>query len=164
MISTKVAQEINAQINREFFSAFLYLAMANDAMAKGFQGAAYWFTKQFEEEQEHAFKFSKYLEDRGVKVVLEAMEKPQTEWNTLMEMFKDALGHERKVTAWINDIYTLAVEEKDYATQQMLQWFIEEQVEEEASVEDVIWMLEMSEGSKGAMFMADRQLGKRVDD
>lgn len=164
MISTKMAQEINAQINREFFSAFLYLAMANEAMAMGFKGASFWFTKQFEEEQEHALKFSKYLEDQGAKVMLEGMEQPQTEWPDLMSMFKDALGHERKVTAWINDIYTLALEERDYATQHMLQWFIEEQVEEEASVEDVIWMLEMSQGSKGAMLMTDRQLGKREDD
>ncbi len=164
MISNTISEAINAQINREFFSAFLYLAMANDAMAKGFKGAANWMTLQFKEEQEHALKFSKYLEDRGAKVVLTAMEAPKTEWQDLIEMFRDALDHERKVTAWINEINALAVEEKDYATQNMLAWFIEEQVEEEASVEDAIWMLEMSSGSNGSLFMADRTLGKRKED
>lgn len=164
MISNTISEAINAQINREFFSAFLYLAMANDAMAKGFKGAANWMTLQFKEEQEHALKFSKYLEDRGAKVVLTAMEAPKTEWQDLIEMFRDALDHERKVTAWINEINALAVEEKDYATQNMFAWFIEEQVEEEASVEDAIWMLEMSSGSNGSLFMADRTLGKRKED
>jgi ferritin len=161
MISKKCAQAINTQINREFFSAFLYLAMAKDATAKGFKGAANWFTVQFKEEQEHAHRFAKYLEDQGAKVVLAAMDAPKTEWADLLEMFKDALAHENKVTAWIGEIAALAAAEKDFATQNMLQWFINEQVEEEANAHDVIWMLEMSAGSKGALFMADKQLGKR---
>ncbi|MDX9866672.1 MAG: ferritin [Kiritimatiellia bacterium] len=164
MISKKMTQEINAQINREFYSAFLYLAMAHDAMDKGFKGAANWFTIQFQEEQGHAMKFAKYLEDQGAKVKLAAMDKPKTEWKDLLAMFQDALAHEKKVTAWICGIQDLAVAEKDYATQNMLKWFIDEQVEEEASASDVIWMLEMSAGSKGALFMADRTLGKRKDD
>ncbi len=161
MVSKKVAQAINTQINREFYSAFLYLAMANDAMAKGFKGAANWFTVQFKEEQGHALKFAKYLEDQGAKVELAAIDRPRTEWSDLLEMFQEALGHERKVTAWICEINTLAIEERDYATQNMLKWFIDEQVEEEASATDAVWMLEMSAGSKGALFMADKQLGKR---
>ena len=161
MISKKSAQAINKQINREFFAAFLYLSMANDAMDKGFKGAAKWFTAQFKEEQEHALRFAKYLEDRGAKVVLSAMEAPQTEWADLLAMFQDALTHEKLVTAWINELAELAVAEKDFAMQNMLAWFINEQVEEEANVNDVIWMLEMSAGSKGALFMADRKLGDR---
>lgn len=161
MISKKNSQAINAQINREFFSAFLYLAMANDAMDKGFKGAAKWFTEQFKEEQEHALRFAKYLEDRGAKVVLSAMEAPKTEWPDLLTMFQDALAHEKKVTAWINELAELAVADKDFAMQNMLVWFINEQVEEEAHANDVIWMLEMSAGSKGALFMADRKLGDR---
>ena len=164
MISKKCAKAINAQINREFFSAFLYLAMANDAMDKGFKGVAKWFQIQFKEEQEHALKFAKYLQDQGEKVVLEAMEAPKLEWADALEMFKDALVHEKKVTAWICEINDLAIAEKDYATQNMLRWFIDEQVEEEASATDAIWMLEMSAGSKGALFMADKTLGKRKDD
>ena len=161
MISKKCAKAINAQINREFFSAFLYLAMANDAMSKGFQGTANWFNVQFKEEQEHALKFSKYLQDQGEKVELVALEGPKTEWPDVLAMFKDALVHEKKVTAWISEIAVLAVADKDFATQNMLQWFINEQVEEESNCNDAIWMLEMSGGSKGALFMADRQLRKR---
>jgi len=162
MISKKCAKAINEQINREFFSAFLYQAMGNDAMSKGFKGAASWFSVQFTEEQAHAFKFAKYLEDQGVKVELTGMEAPKNEWPDLLSMFKDALVHEKKVTAWINQIAELAVEEKDFATQNMLKWFIDEQIEEEASVSDVIWMLDMSAGSKGALYMADKTLRKRA--
>ena len=161
MIGKKTAKAINAQIGREFYSAFLYLAMANDALDKGFKGAANWFTVQFKEEQEHAMKFAHYLQEQGVKVELEGMEKPKGSWQDLLAMFKDALAHEKKVTAWINEIMTLAIDEKDYASQSELQWFIKEQVEEEANATDIIWMLEMSAGSKGALFMADKQLGKR---
>lgn len=164
MISKKTAKALNTQINREFYSAFLYLAMANDAMDKGFKGAANWFNIQFREEQGHALKFAKYLQDQGAKVELAAIAEPKTEWKDLLEMFKDALAHEKKVTAWINEINDLAVAEKDYATQNMLKWFIDEQVEEEANATDVIWMLDMSAGSKGALFMADKQLGKRGKD
>ena len=161
MISKKMAKEINAQINREFFSAFLYLAMANDAIEKGFLGTGKWMSIQFKEEQEHALKFAKYLQDQGVKVELAAMPAPKKVWKGILDMFQDALAHEKKVTAWIYGLNALATKEKDYATQSMLKWFIDEQVEEEANAADVVWMLEMSAGSKGALFMADKQLGKR---
>ena len=163
MISEKMTREINAQINREFFSAFLYLAMANDALDKGFNGTYNWMTLQFNEEQEHALKFSKYLQDRGVRVELTAMDAPKTSWNSILEMYEDALDHEKKVTAWINDLYTLALEEKDYATQNMLQWFIEEQVEEEANVSDAISQISMVQNSAGGLYNVDRQLGKRTE-
>ncbi len=161
MISKKMAQEINAQINREFFSAFLYLAMANDALDKGFLGTYKWMSIQFKEEQEHALKFSKYLQDQGEKVVLGAMDAPQTEWKGILEMFQDALLHEKKVTAWIHDLNTLAIAEKDYATQSMLRWFIDEQVEEEAQCNEAISALSMVGGSTGSLYMVDRHIGKR---
>lgn len=161
MISKKMAQAINTQINREFYAAYLYLSMANDAMDKGFKGTAKWFTIQFNEEQEHALKFAKYLQDQGAKVELAAIDAVKTSWKDILEMFTDALEHEKKVTAWISEINELAVAEKDFATQNMLIWFINEQVEEEAADADAIWMLEMSAGSKGALFMADKTLGKR---
>jgi len=164
MISKKTAKAINTQINREFYSAFLYLAMASDAMEKGFKGAANWFSIQFKEEQEHALRFAKYLQSQNVKVELAALAAPKTGWKDLLDMFKDALAHEKKVTAWICEINDLVVAEKDYATQNMLKWFIDEQVEEEANATDAIWMLEMSAGSKGALFMADKTLGKRGND
>ena len=164
MISKKMAKEINAQINREFFSAFLYLAMANDALDKGFNGTYRWMSMQFQEEQEHALKFSKYLQDQGEKVELGAMDAPKSSWNDILDMFKDALEHEKKVTAWINDLYTLALEEKDYATQSMLRWFIDEQVEEEANCNEAICALQLVGSSPGATYMQDRQFGKRKED
>ena len=161
MISKKMAQEINAQINREFFSAFLYLAMANDALDKGFNGTYQWMSIQFKEEQEHALKFAKYLQDQGEKVVLGAMDAPKTEWKGILDMFQDALLHEKKVTAWINDLNSLAIAEKDYATQSMLRWFIDEQVEEEAQCNEAISALSMVGGSTGSLYMVDRHIGKR---
>jgi len=161
MISNKMAKAINDQINREFYSAYLYLAMSSDAMDKGFKGAAAWFMVQFQEEQGHALKFAKYLQEQGAKVELAAIDAPRRTWSDLLDMFKATLAHEKKVTAAIKGLMDLAVAQKDYATQNVLQWFINEQVEEEANDVEVIWMLEMSQGSKGALFMADRKLGKR---
>lgn len=162
MISEKMAKEINAQINRELYSAYLYLAMSSDAMVKGFKGAATWFQVQFREEQGHALKFMKYLQDQNMKVDLRTVDAPKKkEWKDLLEMFKETLAHEKTVTANINKLMALAVEEKDFASQSALQWFVNEQVEEEATDTDAIWMLEMSAGSKGALFMADKKLGDR---
>lgn len=163
MISKKMAKEINAQINREFFSAFLYLAMANDAIEKGYLGTGKWMSIQFKEEQTHALKFSKYLQDQGEKVVLDAMEAPKTAWKDILDMFKDALLHEKKVTAWINDLNSLAIAEKDYATQSMLKWFIDEQVEEEAQCVEAINALSLVGPSAGSLYMVDRHIGKRED-
>ena len=161
MISKKMAKEINAQVNREFFSAFLYLAMANDALDKGYLGTYKWMSIQFKEEQEHALKFSKYLQDQGVKVELEAMEQPQKSWKNILEMFEDALEHEKKVTSWIYGLNTLAIAEKDYATQSMLKWFIDEQVEEEANCMEAISALKLNAASATASYMVDRHIGKR---
>ena len=161
MISRKMAKEINAQINREFFSAFLYLAMANDAIDKGYLGTGKWMSIQFKEEQEHALKFSKYLQDCGVKVELTAMAAPKKVWKSILEMFQDALLHEKKVTAWIYGLNALATKEKDYATQSMLRWFIDEQVEEEANCMEAISALSLVGTSAGSAYMVDRHIGKR---
>ena len=161
MISKKMAQEINAQINREFFSAFLYLAMANDALDKGFNGTYQWMSIQFKEEQEHALKFAKYLQDQGAKVELAAMEAPKTEWKDILDMFKDALLHEKKVTAWIYGLNALATKEKDYATQSMLKWFIDEQVEEEENAQNIIDNLKMIQGNGYGLYMLDKELSAR---
>lgn len=161
MISKKMATAINAQINRELYSAYLYWAMSADAMDKGFKGAANWFAVQFKEEQEHAFRFAKYLEEQGSKVELAAISGPPTTWTDLQAMFKNTLEHEKTVTAAINGLMSLAVDEKDFATQGALQWFINEQIEEEANDKDILWMLEMAAQSRGALFMVDKTLGKR---
>ena len=161
MISKKMAQEINAQINREFFSAFLYLAMANDAIDKGYLGTGKWMSIQFKEEQEHALKFAKYLQDQGVKVELAAMAAPKKVWKGILDMFQEALAHEKKVTAWIYGLNALATKEKDYATQSMLKWFIDEQVEEEANCMEAISALSLVGTSAGSAYMVDRHIGKR---
>ena len=161
MISKRMAKEINAQINREFFSAFLYLAMANDAIDKGYLGTGKWMNIQFKEEQEHALKFAKYLQDQGVKVELAALPAPKKVWKGILDMFEEALVHEKKVTAWIYGLNTLAIREKDYATQSMLKWFIDEQVEEEANCNEAISALKLNATSATATYMVDRQIGKR---
>ena len=161
MISRKMAKEINSQINREFFSAFLYLAMANDAIDKGYLGTGKWMSIQFKEEQEHALKFAKYLQDQGVKVELAALPAPKKVWKGILDMFEEALVHEKKVTAWIYGLNTLAIREKDYATQSMLKWFIDEQVEEEANCNEAISALKLNATSATATYMVDRQIGKR---
>ncbi len=164
MIDKQMAEAINRQINKELFSSYLYLAMSSDAMDKGYKGVANWMKIQGAEEQEHAERFIDYLQNRGAKVELEAIEKPQAAWNDVKTMFEDTLKHERFITASINDLGKLAKKLEDFASLEMLQWFFKEQVEEEGSVEDILWMLEMAAGSKGAMFQVDRQLGKREDD
>ena len=161
MISQAMAREINAQINRELFSAYLYLAMSADAMHKGFKGASSWFAVQFAEEQGHARKFIQYLHDQNAKVELEAIAAPKKEWKDLQEMFQATLAHEKAITSSLNKLMAQAATEQDFATQGVLQWFINEQVEEEANDNDILWMLEMSAGSKGALFMADKKLGDR---
>ena len=162
MISRKMAKEINAQINREFFSAFLYLAMANDAIDKGYLGTGKWMSIQFKEEQEHALKFAKYLQDQGVKVELAALPAPKKVWKGILDMFEEALVHEKKVTAWIYGLNTLAIREKDYATQSMLRWFIDEQVEEEESATTIIDSLKLVSGDKMGVFMLDKELATRT--
>ena len=161
MISKRMAKEINAQINRELYSAFLYLAMANDAIDKGYLGTGKWMSIQFKEEQEHALKFAKYLQEQGAKVVLQTIAAPKTLWKGILDMFQDALAHEKKVTAWIYGLNTLAIKEKDYATQSMLKWFIDEQVEEEANCNEAISALSLVGASAGSAYMVDRHIGKR---
>ncbi len=162
MISKKMAKAISTQINREFESAFLYLAMANDAADKGFSGTANWMTQQFQEEQIHAMKFAKYVQDQDQKVQLTAFSAPQTTWKSILDMFKGALAHEKKVTQWINELNTLAIKEQDYATQSMFRWFIDEQVEEEANCIEAITALEMNSDSKSATYRVDQEFGKRA--
>ncbi|MDD5706052.1 MAG: ferritin [Kiritimatiellae bacterium] len=163
-MNKKMTEAINGQINKELFSSYLYLAMAADAMDKGFKGVAHWLTIQAGEEKAHAERFTKYLYSQNAKVVLTAIEAPQTSWKDVQEMFAATLKHEQFITASINDLGKLAKSLDDFATLEMLQWFFKEQVEEEGNAQDILWMLEMAAGSKGALFQVDRKLGKRGDD
>jgi ferritin len=161
MINEKIRKAINAQINKELFSSYLYLAMSADAAAKGYKGTAKWFRVQYQEELEHALKFHDYVLEQGAVVTLEAIEKPKVAFKSLLEMFEATLKHEQFITQSLNALMDLAVAEKDYATQGLLQWYIKEQVEEEANDNDVLTMLRMAGTSAGTLLMVDKQLGKR---
>lgn len=131
MLNSKVQDAINEQINAELYSAYLYLSMAQYFEAEGLPGFANWFKVQFQEEQAHATIFMNYVNQRGGRVLLKAIEAVPTTWESSMAVFEATLVHEQKVTALINSLYTLAMNEEDYATRDRLNWFVSEQVEEE---------------------------------
>ena len=162
MLSEKLCKAINAQINAEMWSAYLYLSMSVDAAARGQKGIANWFMVQFQEEQAHAEIMMKHILARGNEVVLAPIDAVQTKWDSVLDTFKDTLTHEKKVTSLITSLYELALEEKDYAAQNMLKWFIDEQVEEEESAKDIIDQLEAVEGNKYGLLMIDKDLATRV--
>jgi ferritin len=164
MFSSKVEKAINEQIKNELYSAYLYLSMAAYFDSINLPGFAHWMRVQFAEEQEHAERFYHFVYERGGRVVLQALDQPPSEWASPLAVFEETLKHEQKVTALINDLYALAVQENDYASQVFLQWFIAEQVEEEASATQVIETLKMV-GDKGhALVMLDHQLAQRGGD
>lgn len=161
MIGKKVRKAINEQINKELYSAYLYLAMSADAELKGFKGAAKWFKIQYQEETGHAMKFMEYLLDQGAAVELGAIEKPPTTFASLLDMFEKTLKHELVVTKCINALMDLAIAENDHASRILLDWYVTEQVEEEKNDNEVITQLKMAGSSTGTLLMIDRQLGKR---
>ena len=162
MLSTKLHQAINTQINAELWSAYLYLAMSLDAEAKGYKGVANWFYVQFQEEQAHARIFMNYLNSRDAKVELLPIEGVPSEWPTILDMFKQTLQHEKKVTSLINELALIANEDRDYASINRLNWFIDEQVEEEESARDMIANVEAVEDNKYGMYMLDKELAATV--
>jgi ferritin len=161
MIGKKVQKAINKQINNELYSAYLYLAMSAEATNKGLKGAGKWFFVQYQEELGHAQKFHNYLLDQGAEAEYEAIAKPKVGFSSLLAMFEATLKHERFITRSLNDLMDLAVAEKDYASQILLQWYITEQIEEEANDNEIVAMLKMAGASTGTMLMIDKQLGKR---
>ena len=162
MLSKKLQEAINAQINAEYWSAFLYLSMSADFSAKGLPGFANWMEMQIAEEQSHGLKFLNYMLSRGAHPELRQIDKVQNTWNTPLDAFKDALAHEQVVTKLINDIYSLATQEKDYATQSMLKWFIDEQVEEEESVQAIIDTLALVGDNGYGIYQLDKELQTRT--
>jgi ferritin len=161
-MTENMAKEINKQINAEFFSSYLYLSMAAYFEGKGFGGFAMWMRSQAVEESGHAMIFFNYLRDRGADIVLDAIEKPKSEWKNALDVFKDALAHEKLVTSKINNLADIAQKEKDHATFNMLQWFIAEQVEEEANAQDIVDKLTLIGDNANGLFMMDSKLGKRA--
>jgi ferritin len=161
MINDKMQDAINEQITAEFYSAYMYLSMSAYFEAKNLHGFAKWLRVQAQEEQGHALKFYDYLIERGGRVQLGAINQPPLEWGSNLEAFQAVLVHEQKVTGMINKLYEVALKQKDYAAQVMLQWFINEQVEEEKNAGDIIEQLLMIEAHGTAVLMLDHQLGKR---
>ena len=162
MLSQKLHDAINAQINAELWSAYLYLAMSMDAEAKGYKGVANWFYVQFQEEQAHARIFMNYLNSRDAKVTLLPIEEVPATWNSVLDMYKQTLEHEKKVTSLINNLAYIANEDRDFASINRLNWFIDEQVEEEESARDMIATVEAVEDNKYGMYMLDKELAARV--
>ncbi len=164
MISPKMVKAVNGQINTELYSAYLYLSMAAYFHEKNLPGFANWLTVQFEEEQGHAKKFYKELIERGARVTLKAIDAPPVEWPSPLAAFEAVLEHEQKVAGLINNLVSLAKEEKDYASEIFLQWFVSEQVEEEAAATEIVARLKLIKDNPQGLFMIDRILGERKAD
>jgi ferritin len=161
MLGETMQTALNKQVTAELYSGYLYLSMAANFERLGLKGAAQWMRAQSKEELLHAMKLYEYVIDRGGRVTLGPIEGPPTKWDSALATFQDAYEHETKVTAMINDLVNLAIQEKDHATNSYLQWFVDEQVEEEASADEVVQKLKLV-GDGGGLFMVDRELGTRV--
>ncbi|MBN1885860.1 MAG: ferritin [Candidatus Krumholzibacteriota bacterium] len=162
MIRKKVRDAFNQQIQHEMFSAYLYLSMASYFHEQGFDGMGQWMRVQAMEEMEHAMKFFDHIHERDGKVELLAIEKPENVWASPLDAFKAALKHEQFITGKIEALVTLANAEKDYASKSMLQWFVDEQVEEESNASRNVQLLEMAGKAGHALLMIDRELGSRT--
>lgn len=153
---------LNEQINAEMWSAYLYLSMATYCHSEGKPGFANWFEVQFKEEQDHAKILYNYIVSRGGRVILKPIAEVDTEWKSMSDAFEETLKHEQVVTSLINNLYALALEEKDFATQSMLKWFIDEQVEEEENAQTLIDHLRMIKENGFGIYMIDKELAARV--
>jgi ferritin len=162
MIGKKMEEALNGQVNAELYSAYLYLSMESHFKALNLNGFANWMRVQTQEEVAHATKLYDFINERGGRVILKAIEGPPTEWDSPLAVFEAVYAHEQKVTGLINDLVDLAIEEKDHATNTFLQWFVNEQVEEESSADEMVQQLKMMDNAPGGMFMLDRELGQRV--
>ena len=162
MLKKKIEDALNAQINAEMWSAYLYLSMAAYCHAQGQPGMGKWFEVQFKEEQDHAKILFNYVISRNGKVDLRPIEAVPTEWNSILNVFESSLRHEQSITESINKLFALTSEENDYATQSMLKWFIDEQVEEEENVQTIIDNIKMIKDNGYGIYMIDKELGQRA--
>jgi ferritin len=164
MIGKSMQDAMNEQINKELFSAYLYLSMAAYFAEKNLPGFANWMRVQADEEREHAMKFFDFIQETGGRVLLKGIDAPKTDWSSSLEVAEEVAAHEAKVTASIYALYELALQEKDYPSQIMLQWFISEQVEEEKNAGEIVTTLKLIEDRGTAVLMLDHQLAKRKAD
>lgn len=162
MLSEKMQDALNEQINAELWSAYLYLSMGMQFENNGMAGVANWFKIQFKEEQAHAEIFMNYINQRGGRVILKAIDAVPTEWATPLEAFKATLEHERKVTAMINNLYSIAEAEHDYATRDRLTWFVNEQVEEEENAQILIDKFTLIGNDGMGLYMLNQELAART--
>jgi len=156
-----MSEALNDQIQYELYSSYLYLSMAAHFDGENLPGFAHWMKVQTDEERAHAMKFYEYLYERGSSVALKAIQQPPAKFKKPIDIFRQVLEHEQKITSLIEKLYELAIKEKDYATQVMLQWFIKEQVEEEKNDMEIINQLEMIGDSPAMLMMIDRKLAER---
>ena len=161
MIKDTILEALNKQINAELYSAYLYLSMSAYFESINLKGFANWMMVQAKEEVTHAMRIYDYVVERGGRVKLTAIEQPPTEWKSPLDAFEAAYNHEVKVTQMINELVDLALKEKDHATYNMLQWFVNEQVEEEASADEIVQKLKLVGNERSALFMVDRELAQR---
>ena len=162
MLSKKMEAALNKQVVAEYYSAYLYMAMSAYFETVNLGGFAGWMRAQAMEELSHGTKIFQYVNERGGRVWLDAIDKPPLKWASPLAVFQETLKHERKVTGLINKLVDLAIKEKDHATKNFLQWFVAEQVEEEASADEILQKLKMIGKDGGGLFMIDRELGQRV--
>lgn len=162
MLSEKMQDALNEQINAELWSAYLYLSMGMQFENSGLPGVANWFKIQFKEEQAHAEIFMNYINRRGGRVVLKPIAEVNTEWATPLEAFKDTLKHERVVTSLINNLYAMADAEQDYATRDCLTWFVNEQVEEEEAAQQLIDKFTLIGNDGMGIYMLNNELAART--
>ena len=162
MLSKKMEAALNTQVKFEMWSAYLYLSMATYFVEMGLMGFVNWMKVQQQEENFHVEKFHAYTFERGGRIKLQTLEAPENTWKNPLAVFKEVLKHEQSVTARIHDLMDLAIKEKDHGTASFLNWFIDEQVEEEANVQDVLNKLKLVEGNASALYMLDKDLAARV--
>jgi len=162
MLSKTMEKALNEQINKEMYSAYLYMAMSADTTHKGLDGFANWFMVQYHEEMEHATRIYNYINDHGGKVALKAIDEPPNTFKDPLDMFKKTLEHEQFITKSINDLVDQAKKENDHATEIFLQWFVTEQIEEEANDNEIIGKLEMVGNQGNGLYMIDRELAQRT--
>ena len=162
MLNKEIEKALNEQVNVEMWSAYLYLSMAAYCHSIRLTGMGSWFEVQFKEEQDHAKIFFNFIIQRNGRVTLKAIDEVPTEWKSVLDVFESILAHEQKITKMINNLFALTIEDNDFATQSMLKWFIDEQVEEEENAQTIIDNLNMIKDNGLGLYMLDKELGART--
>lgn len=162
MVSAKMEEALNTQVNKEMYSAYLYMSMSAFAESMGYKGIATWFMVQYHEEMVHAMKIYEYIIRVGKRVILNTIELPSSQFDSVRDMFRKALKHEQYITESINNLVDLAISEKDHATKIFLDWFVLEQVEEEESVNDILQKLDLVGENANALYMLNKEIGTRT--